>query len=501
LLRKGSLTGGLQSIVQILLVFSAIPVFIKLLGSEAYGIFSLIAVIGNLNIFTNLGLSTSIVKHISEQGAGKESDFDILVSILILSVVLLLVCGIVILFNRMILLTVMNIPPDKYISAKWLFISIVCGNSFLILGQLFKAVLDSCGKIYLTNYLQMLYGILYWSFIISVLLLGYDLAGVGAAIFSAGLIWFVLILFNALNTWGIPKSKGIKANFKRVAKKQLSYGGKIFSGGLVSFFYEPLLRLLISNFIGIREVGYFDIGIRIKNQLWGIVSRILYPLFPFISQLDDKKKLGFIIQDVEQKILFIAIPFIILFCFTIRPFVNMWLGDNSLIISQTAAVIVSAFFIGSCSIIPFYYFLLSKNHPEKTIVLQACNALTSLLLFILTFQWAGYYAALIGSSGGIASSFIISLYYQKKYLQKNLITYHDLLKLIVIAIINIFICYLAYISITGNLLKLLIIPSVVFCTTLFLFNKLYLFSAEDINRYFGNSNIFSKYFIKILCRG
>ena len=497
---KGAVTGGLQSVIQILLVFSAIPVFIKLLGSEAYGIFGLTTAIGNLNIFTNLGLSASIVKHISEQGKCKESDFDILVSVLILSVVLLFVCGIVILFNEFIILDIMNIPPDKYISSKWLFISIACGNSLLVLGQLFKAVLDSCGKVYLSNYLQMFYNISYWGTIIIVLLLGYNLTGVGIAIFSADLIWFVLIAFNALRTWGIPTGKGIKSNFTRVAKKQLSYGGKIFSGGLVSFFYEPLLRLLISNFIGINEVGYFDIGIRIKNQLWGIVSRILYPLFPFIAQINDKKKLAFLIKNIEQKILFIAVPFIVLFCFTIRPFVNMWIGNNTLIISQTAAVIVSAFLIGSCCIIPFYYFLLSKNHPEKTIVLQSANALASLCFFILTFKWAGYYAALIGSAGGILSSFTISLYYQRKYLHIKFITYNDLLKLIAICIINICLCYLAYISITGNLVKLLVIPLVVCFTTLILFNRFNVFSEEDFNRYIGDSVILSKYCVKFFCK-
>ncbi|MDY6822429.1 MAG: oligosaccharide flippase family protein [Thermodesulfobacteriota bacterium] len=499
LTRKSALTGGLQSVVQTLLIFFTIPVFIKLLGPESYGIFGLIATVGNLNIFTNLGLSMTLVKHLSEQGKGKESDYDITVSVLLLTILLLSVCGILTAFNKPILLNMMSIPPAKYIVSKWLFLSVIWGNSLLVLGQLFKAILDASGKNYVVNYLQMLYGFLYWGFIIAVLLLGGDLHEVGIAIFSAALMWFLLMTYNALSTWGIPAVEGLASEFRRIAGKQLHYGGKIFLGSLASFLHIPLLKILIANFIGIQEVGYFHIGIRVRNQLWGIVTRIVYPLLPYIAQINDQKRTGKIIQDVEQNLLYIIFPFIILFCFTIKPFVNLWIGSDTLIIAQSVGVIVSAFLIGR-TILPFYYYLILKDHPEKTILLHLGNAAVTMLLFGLTLNLAGYYAALIGCTGGVMTSFFFSLYFQNKYLKQQMISYGNLVKLLFVSVVNAIACYLIYVFIPGDLLKLIVLPVVVIFTTSFLYSRMHFFAPEDITRYFGHTNIISKYLNLLLCR-
>jgi len=38
---------------------------------------------------------------------------------------------------------------------------------------------------------------------------------------------------------------------------------------MVAFFIEPLTKILISHFIGIREVGFFDIALKVKAQFQG----------------------------------------------------------------------------------------------------------------------------------------------------------------------------------------------------------------------------------------
>ena len=65
---NNSLSGVCQLVITALLTFFSIPIFIHKLGTELYGVFALVSVIGNLNLFTNLGLDVALRKFIAEQG-------------------------------------------------------------------------------------------------------------------------------------------------------------------------------------------------------------------------------------------------------------------------------------------------------------------------------------------------------------------------------------------------------------------------------------------------
>ncbi len=88
-LLKNSTSGLIQIIIQIAVTFTSIPIFIRLLGTEAYGVYAAVGIVGNLNIFTNLGLNSALIKFIAEQGDTRDTDYDILVSVFLISVILL----------------------------------------------------------------------------------------------------------------------------------------------------------------------------------------------------------------------------------------------------------------------------------------------------------------------------------------------------------------------------------------------------------------------------
>ena len=171
-----------------------------------------------------------------------------------------------------------------------------------------KSVLDALQKIYISSLLQIIYNIFYWGLIITVLLLGFKLPEIGFAIFIAATIWFIISIISSIRVWGVLSFIGLKKHFKASAKKQLNYGLKIYASGLIGFFYEPLSKILISNFIGVAEVGFFDIALRLRGQLWGFIGKIFYPLFPFISEQKDKSIIQKYIHDLEQKTFFILCP-------------------------------------------------------------------------------------------------------------------------------------------------------------------------------------------------
>ena len=60
-----------------------------MLGSESYGVFALVMIAGNLNTFTNLGLTSALVKYLAEQGQTNESRTDIVVNLILIICIIL----------------------------------------------------------------------------------------------------------------------------------------------------------------------------------------------------------------------------------------------------------------------------------------------------------------------------------------------------------------------------------------------------------------------------
>ena len=499
LLVKNSVFGLGQALINLLLVFIAIPIFIKMLGSESYGVFALVMVVGNLNSFTNLGLTSALVRFIAEQGRNAESKTDIIVNLILMIAAALPLTLIVVYCNKFILLDILKVPLNLFSEAKWLYFWVLWANFLLVIGQTFKSILDALQKIYITNLQQIAYNIIYWGLILTVLILGYNLPEIGLAIFIAAFIWFIITIISVINEWGTISFIGLNKNFKASAKKQLNYGLKIYASGMIGFFYEPLSKILISNFIGVAEVGFYDIALKLRSQLWGFIAKVFYPLFPFISEQKDKIIVRKYIHDLEQKTFLIVVPVIAIVILLMHPFISVWLGKSVDIISITAITIISSHLLGSSTVIPIYQFLMAKDLAQKTIILQLSNVVFNALFFLAFVYFISYYALIVGNVAAIFSSFILSLYYQKKYLDSLIFdSISQVIKLISAFVILVLIGFLIKIILGGHIiLILMIVPLVIVLLTLLLYRIFRLVKLEDIHRYFGQDNKLSNALIRI----
>lgn len=497
---KNSLFGLGQAVINLLLVFFVIPIFINMLGSESYGVFALIMVVGNLNTFSNLGLTSALVKFIAEQGKSEESNIDIFVNLILMISAILPLTLIFEYSDKFILLDLLKIPLKFFDEAKWLYFWLLWANFLLLVGQVIKSILDALQKVYVTSLLQIFYNILYWGLILVALLLGFNLTAIGLAIFIAAFIWLIITIISAMKEWGMLSFVGLRKNFKVSAKKQLNYGLKIYAGGMIGFFYEPVSKILISNFIGVAEVGFYDIALKLRSQIWGFISQIFYPLYPFISKEQDKSVIRRYVHDLEQKSFLIIVPIVVLVILLMHPFIDVWLGKDVDIISITAIFIISFHLIGS-SVIPNYQFLMAKDLAQKTIILQLSNVVFNALFFLAFVYFIGYYALIVGNVAAILSSFILSLYYQNKYLDSLIFdSSKQIIKLLILGCLLFGIGFTTNIFITSNLLQIVIDPIIVSIATIFLYRSFKMITLEDIKRYTGNNIKLSRLGIKVFVK-
>lgn len=494
ILIKNSIFGLIQTLTNIFLVFWVVPIFIRMLGSQAYGVFALVMVFGNLNTFTSLGLNNALVKFIAEQGKSEKSHVDIAVNLILVLGLALLTTIIVLILNKFILIDILNIPLKIYPEAKWLYFWVVLANFLLIIGQVFKSILDALQKIYITSLQQVIYNFLYWSLILVFLFLGLNLPAIGLAIFISAFIWLIITTISSLKEWGKISFNGVKINFKNSMRKQLKYGVKIYTSGLIGFFYEPFSKVLISNYIGITEVGFYDIALKLRNQLWSFIAKAFFPLFPFIAEQKDKTVVRKYVHDLEQKTFLIIIPIIVIVILLMNPFVKIWIGENVEIISITAIFIISFHLVGSSTVIPIYQFLMAKDLAHKTIFIQLSNVIFNTLFFLVSVQFFGYYALIVGNVAAITSSFILCLYYQKKYLDSLIFdSLSQLLKVIASFIILLLMGFLIKMLLNDHYIFIFpLIPLIILLTTIILYRILGLVRLEDIYRYFGVNNKISK---------
>lgn len=489
---KNSLSGGIQLIFSSLLIFIALPIFIKMLGTERYGIFALLTVTGNINYFANLGINSSLIKYLAEQGKTQESDYDIIVSIIIILTIIIPLTFLIFFTRNFFLESVFNIPIKYFFEAEILFIALIFANIFSIIGQTFTAILDSQQLIYISNICQMIYNFFYWGIILVLLLLGKNLSEIGFGILTATFLWFLITGYFAFKEWGKIKVEGIKSNYRRIARKQISYGLKIYTAGIIGFFYEPFTKLIVSNLIGISEVGYFDIAIKIKDKLWGFAASLLYPLFPLIAQLKNTEKIKELISDFQQKYYLLLIPIVSIIFFVTNPFISLWIGHNVEIISFSVIIITSGYLIFSVSVIPTYHFMGAKDHAEVLIYSQLANVFSNFLFILFTHKYLGLKSAIIGNTLGILSSFILLNILQKKYLSTKILIMKNIFYMTILFIINFMTLWLINHYITFRIINIFSSIIIVLITTIFFFRWLGLFSQSIIEKYLDQDNLFIK---------
>ena len=183
------------------------------------------------------------------------------------------------------------------------------------------------------------------------------------------------------------------------------------------------------------------------------------------------------------------------------PFTKIWMRQNSSnIIIDGIIIITSAYLIASFTIIPFYMYLMIKK-ASITIYIQITNVITNIVVILLIYHLFGFYSVYIASSFAITSSFVLSLYYQKKYLNSLIFdSLNQLLKVIFEFIICFIPGYICTLFINDNLLKLILIPIIVTLISILSIRYLKLLKKEDLQRYLGETTSFYNVGLKILIR-
>ena len=492
LFAKNSITGVVQKILIAILTFVTIPIFIKLLGAELFGIFAIVSTIGDLSRLTNVGFHIALIKFLSRQGKTTESSQDVVVAFLSMLVIMTLLVMVLLLFSDFILLQLFNVGMEHFAAGKFLFYCLVFANAFLFIGMPFSATLESLRLIYKVSIMQFVYSVIYWSLILLFVSVGGGLEWVGVAVLTAAVVWFVMTVWLARKAWGRFESRGIRAYFMLSVKKQLGYGLKVYLSGLLGLFTEPLIKVLIANFFGVTYVGFVDIGLRIRNQFTRILKAAVWPLFQYFSELSDKEKAAFLVKDVQEKLIIAFIPVSVILLFASHALVTLWIGENVDVITQTIIVITIGSLIGQLALEPIGIYL-GVHHPMRLFYNQIFMIVAITLPVLLLHERFGFFSVYAGFILSYLASIIHMMFCEKFYLGN--IVFSESRKLSTLSV------YLFVLFAVGNLLSILhlspeisliIIPAALSILAFVLIKEQKLIQKSDIYYYLEKDHVIAR---------
>lgn len=504
ILIKNSTFGIIQFIAVAILTFLCVPIFIGKLGVEAYGVFALVSILGNLNFFSSFGLNSALLVFLSKQGKTEESQRDIVVVLLSTIVIAILLCSMLYLFKTPIIENIFGVPQEFLQSSSKLYDYLLLANLLLIVGQVAVSIVDSLQKIYISNIIQFIYNLIYWIGLIVVVVRGGSLSEVGIPLLFSAIVWFVLIFWKARLLWGSFRlTQPLRPHLKRVFLKQFSYGAKIFTAGFCGFFLEPLSKILISKYAGIDLVAFYDIALRIKHQVAGLFQKAAYPLFPYISEQPKSPQLNEKIADMSKKIQLLVTSLSMVILFTFPVLVKLWLREDY---TPTTLIYILAITISyilfSPPILPIYYYLQSKNMADRNIYMHLGAVVVNIAVFFAVYKYSGDYAILISNTTSIFFTYLLGIFYMNRYTQFDIIKGLKYYTTILFwSIITISVCgVLKYYIVSESILDVLLYPLVII-SILVIFTKIgFLITKIDINRYLGTipkaQSIATKIFIR-----
>jgi O-antigen/teichoic acid export membrane protein len=334
-----------------------IPVFIKELGTDRFGVLTLAwAVIGYAGLF-DLGLGRALTQLVAKKlGAGEDRDVPTLVwtSLLLMLGLGLLGAVVVVLLSPWLVYRALHIPPALQREAL---------RSFYLLGLSIPVVISTAGlrglleahqRFGMINALRVPMGVFSFAGPLFVLPFSQDLFPMVAVLVAGRLLAWIAHLILCLRV--VPElSRGI-AWQRALMGTLLRFGGWMTVSNIVGPLMVTLDRFLIGALISVSAVAYYATPYEVVTKFWLIPGALVGVMFPAFSTsaAQDRNRTALLFGRSVKCILLALFPVILLLIAFAQDGMRVWLGAafaaKSVRVLQWLGVGV---FINSLAHVPF----------------------------------------------------------------------------------------------------------------------------------------------------
>jgi O-antigen/teichoic acid export membrane protein len=328
-----------------------IPIYIRLLGIESYGLIGLFGMLNTWLSLLDIGLTPTLNREMARYKAGSHSPQsirDLLRSVETIAIIVAIIIFLSILFSS-------NWLATSWLHSETLPVSVV-SRSFIIMG--FVTSLKFVEAIYGSSIVglqkQVVFNIA--NSIIAtirgvgaVLVLKFISPTIGTFFFWQAIISIASIFILSIITYSSLEKITTKAKFSFEALNEIkNFAFGIVGGTLLSFFLTQIDKILLSKLLNLEEFGYYTLAVGISGALMIFTSPITQAWFPRLTSLkeaDKKEELAKEFHIGSQMITVLMGSATVVLIFFTKTFLLFWTQNQ--ILEEKTACIVSVLSIGN----------------------------------------------------------------------------------------------------------------------------------------------------------
>lgn len=321
-----------------------VPLYIKYLGMEAYGLIGLFALLNAWLSLFEMGMMPTLNREMARFTAGNRSPQsirDLLRTIEIIAIVIAFIIAVIVTASS-------HWLASNWLKSEKLPIEVV-SQAFMVMGfvtslrfieGVYQSTITGLQKQVLLNILLAASATLRG--VGAVIILAYVSPTIQAFFIWQGLISILSLVLLVSITYSSMPSTGRRSHFSIIEMR----GVWKFSTGVLSITFLALLltqidKILLSKLLTLHDFGYYTLAATVSGSLFMLIRPITQAYYPRMCELyasNDLNQLNLVYHHAAQLVSVIAGSFAIVIIFNAEPLLLLWTQDPGLV-SRTAPIL------------------------------------------------------------------------------------------------------------------------------------------------------------------
>lgn len=418
-LRINMASGLAATIINIVAMAAAYPIYLHFLGYERYGVWLVLATVLSFAQLGDLGVGQAVMKLVAEEYGRK--DIEAIQQYVTTAMIILLVGGAVVMIAiigfKAQIIAVFNLSTDNAKIVSWLLPFMGLLSIYVLIVQALNATLSGLGRMDLANYTQS-FGRCVAVIVAAILL--YSGRGIESLLIGNTLSYVFIHIVSLICIWRIAHIRLLRIGNldTQRGKHILRFGGAIFGGSVISMLGSPFNMLMLSRYAGVSTIPVYEIGFKASMQVRGLIEAGFRALMPEISRIGAnmtryaKGRISQISRRAMSLIFLFGIPMYLALLIFATPLLRIWLGAEFIqTIPLVFRIMLVATFINLLGV-PSYYFLLGMGHVRDVFAARSITWLASMALVTMVAVNTNHLSATIVSlclaiSWSLSSTYLI----------------------------------------------------------------------------------------------
>lgn len=395
-LRLNMASGVATTIINVVTMGIAYPIYLHFLGYETYGVWLVVGTVLSFAQLGDLGIGQAVMKLVAEDYGrddikGIQRYVTSALAMLVLSGTIVLT---IILALKSQIINAFGLSGRNAETVSWLLPYMSILSIYVFTVQAVNSTLSGLGRMDLANYTLSIGRIVTVGTASVLLYKGWGIR----SLLIANIISYVFVQIISL----IYIRRIIPIRLMRTGnldmdrcKRILSFGSGIMGGTLVSMLGSPFSKFMLTRYAGITTVPVFEIAFNGAMQFRNLIEAGFRAFMPELSRITANmnqkviERIGTLNRRAFELIIFAGIPMYLTMLIFASPLLKIWLrGNFSEAIPSAFVVMLIATFVNLCSV-PSYYFLMGMGRVRDVLAGRSITWFTNMGLIACVAIYTG----------------------------------------------------------------------------------------------------------------